>query len=139
MPSQSGASFRSFLGIPASKPSPADTVLIIVDAQNEYAHGLLAIHEVEKSRKVIGQVVQKWRSAPDGGGKVVHVLHKTPEGAPLFTAGTELEREFEELEPMRGEEVIEKNKPCAFSDTGLDKHLKTLGMTKILLVGKKPL
>lgn len=33
---QSGKSFRSFLGIPRSKPTPEDSVLVIVDAQNEY-------------------------------------------------------------------------------------------------------
>ncbi|KAL8679572.1 MAG: hypothetical protein Q9186_004166 [Xanthomendoza sp. 1 TL-2023] len=99
---QSGKSFRSFLGLPDSKPTPNDTVLIIIDAQNEYDHGLLAIHEVDKSRKVIGQVLQKWR---DGKGDVVHILHETPEGAPLFTPGTELEREFEEFGVREGEEA----------------------------------
>ncbi|KAL8885110.1 MAG: hypothetical protein Q9215_006978, partial [Flavoplaca cf. flavocitrina] len=62
-PHQSGHSFRSFLALPDSNPTPTDTVLIIIDAQNEYDHGLLAIHEVEKSRKVIAQVLEKWRGA----------------------------------------------------------------------------
>ncbi|KAL8991905.1 MAG: hypothetical protein Q9169_007546 [Polycauliona sp. 2 TL-2023] len=129
---QSGSSFRSFLGLPDSNPSPNDTVLIIVDAQNEYDHGLLAIHDVASSRAVIGKVLEKWRKA---GGDVVHVLHEVPEGAPLFTPGTELEGEFEELGVREGEEVIRKPKPCAFSDTTLDAHLKKLGKTKIVLVG----
>ncbi|KAL8768277.1 MAG: hypothetical protein Q9209_005416 [Squamulea sp. 1 TL-2023] len=98
---QSGKSFRALCGLPDSKPTPQDSVLIIVDAQNEYDHGLLAIHEVQKSRKVIGQVLQKWR---DAGGKIVHVLHKVPEGTPLFTPGTELAEEFEELQ-ARGNEA----------------------------------
>ncbi|KAL8816853.1 MAG: hypothetical protein Q9223_004205 [Gallowayella weberi] len=139
---QSGRSFRSLLGLPDSKPTPSDSVLIIIDAQNEYDHGLLAIHEVEKSRQVIGQVLQKWR---DGKGDVVHILHETPEGAPFFTPGTELEREFEELGVWEGEEVrlffllwpvvIRKPKPCAFSDTPLHSHLQKLGKQKIVLVG----
>lgn len=99
---QSGKSFRALCGLPDSKPTPQDSVLIIVDAQNEYDHGLLAIHEVQESRKVIGQVLQKWR---DAGGKVIHVLHKVPEGAPLFTPGTELAEEFEELR-ARNDEVV---------------------------------
>lgn len=33
---QSGKSFRSFLGVQPSKPTPEDSVLVIVDAQNEY-------------------------------------------------------------------------------------------------------
>lgn len=101
---QSGKSFRSFLGLPDSKPTPTDSVLIIVDAQNEYDHGLLAIHEVQKSRDAIGKVLEKWRN---GGGEIVHILHKVPDGAPLFTPGTELAEEFEELRPKDGEEVCD--------------------------------
>jgi len=118
---QSGKSFRSFLGVPPSKPTPKDSVLVIVDAQNEYGktlppapnplsyrlsgldfadpefapdHGLLAISDVKASRAVIGDVLGKYR---DAKGDVVHVKHETPDGAPLFTPGTELAQEFSEL------------------------------------------
>ncbi|KAL8834007.1 MAG: hypothetical protein Q9176_007699 [Flavoplaca citrina] len=129
---QSGRSFRSLLNLPDSNPTPSDTVLIIIDAQNEYDHGLLAIHEVEKSRKVIAQVLEKWRGT---GGDVVHILHRVPEGAPLFTPGTELAEEFGEVRARSGEEVIHKPHPCAFTDTPLNDHLKKLGKNKIVLVG----
>lgn len=99
---QSGKSFRSFLGIPPSNPTPSDSVFVIVDAQNEYDHGLLAVSNVEESRANIGAVLQRYR---DAGGDVVHVRHSTPDGAPLFTPGTELADEFEELEPREGEKV----------------------------------
>lgn len=102
MPSQSRQSFRSFLGIPPSKPNPADTVLVIVDAQNEYDHGKLAIVDLTSSRTVIANTLKKWR---DAKGDVVHVLHDTPDGAPLFTPGTELAKEFEELGIREGEGV----------------------------------
>jgi hypothetical protein len=36
--------------------------------------------------------LEKYRKA---NGKIVHVLHQTPEGAPIFTPGTELAKEFE--------------------------------------------
>lgn len=103
MPSQqSGHSFRSFLGIPPSNPTPSDSVYVIIDAQNEYDHGLLAISNVQSSRANIAAVLQRYR---DVGGDVVHVRHSTPEGAPLFTPGTELAEEFEELVPRGGEKV----------------------------------
>ncbi|KAL8629640.1 hypothetical protein Q9189_004658 [Teloschistes chrysophthalmus] len=132
MSNQSGISFRTLLSLPASHPSPADTALIIIDAQNEYAHGKLAIFEVEKSRRVIGEVVGKWRG---GKGEVVHICHETPAGAPVFTPGTELAGDFEEIRAVEGEEVIWKPKPCAFSDTTLDAYLKDRKINKILLVG----
>ncbi len=57
-------------------------------------HGLLAISDVKSSRAVIGDVLKKYR---DAKGDVVHVRHDTPDGAPLFTPGTELAEEFSEL------------------------------------------
>lgn len=98
-PPQSGKSFRSLLGVPPSKPTPSDSVFIIVDAQNEYDHGALAISDVSSSRKVLHDVLEKYRGAK---GDVVHVVHGTPEGAPVFTPGTELAEEFEELQPKSG-------------------------------------
>lgn len=99
---QSGKSFRSFLGLPPSNPTPKDSVYVIVDAQNEYDHGLLAVSNIAESRANIGAVLKKYR---DAGGDVVHVTHTTPDGAPLFTPGTELAKEFEELKPKEGEKV----------------------------------
>ena len=55
-----------------------------------------------ESRANIGAVLQKYR---DAGGDVVHVTHVTPEGAPLFTRGTDLAEEFDELRPKEGEKV----------------------------------
>ncbi|KAI4116977.1 MAG: hypothetical protein LQ338_007629 [Usnochroma carphineum] len=127
-PPQSGKSFRSLLGIPPSNPTPTNSTLILIDCQNEYDHGALAIHDVASSRAVIGQVLKKYR---DAGGDVVHVVHRTPEGAPLFTPGTELAEEFDELRPKGGEEVVGKVKPCAFSDTDLNETLKKLGKEKL--------
>ena len=102
MAPQSGKSFRSILGVPPSKPTPSDSVFVIVDAQNEYDHGALAISDVASSRKVIHNVLEKYRAAK---GDVVHVLHDTSKEAPLFTSGTELAEEFEELKPGSGEKV----------------------------------
>ena len=102
MTEQSGRSFRSFLGVPPSEPTLSDSALVIVDAQNEYDHGLLAISNVKSSRATIKSLLDKYREA---NGDVVHVLHDTPDGAPLFTPGTELAEEFSELQPKDSEKV----------------------------------
>lgn len=90
------SSFRDLLGIPASTASTSDSALIIIDAQNEYASGALTVTNAAKSGKVIADLLEKYRAA---NGKVIHVLHKTPEGAPIFTPGTELADEFKDLKP----------------------------------------
>ena len=85
------ASFRDLLGIRPGTASTSDSALIIIDAQNEYAQGQLKVTNAESSGKAIASLLEKYRAA---GGKIVHVMHQTPEGAPIFTPGTELANEF---------------------------------------------
>ena len=99
----SATSFRNdILGIPRSTASPKDSVLVIIDAQNEYASGKLKVANIASTRKAIGALLDKYRSS---GGKIIHVKHSVPDGAPVFTPGTELFDEFDELAPRDGEKV----------------------------------
>lgn len=66
----SAASFRSMVGLEPATASPKDSVLVIIDAQNEYALGKLKVSNVAQSRKVIAELLGKYRSS---GGKIVHV------------------------------------------------------------------
>lgn len=65
----------------------------------------------------------------------MHVLHQVPDGAPIFTPGTDLAEEFEELRPKEGEKVVKKLHPSAFAETELDGLLKKDGVKKVVLVG----
>lgn len=125
-------SFRQLIGVPPSTASPSDSTLIIIDAQNEYAEGALKVRNVETSRKVIESLLQKYRAA---GGNIVHVVHDTPSGAPVFTPGTKLAEEFEELTPKSGEKVVHKNYPSSFAATDLQEFLEGVGSKKLVLVG----
>ncbi len=125
-------SFRQLLGMPPSTASPSDSALVIIDAQNEYAEGKLAVSNAPETRKVISSLLEKYRKA---NGKIVHVVHIVPEGAPVFTPKTKLAEEYEELKPKDGEKVIEKNHPSSFADTNLHDYLNGIGSKKIVLVG----
>lgn len=125
-------SFFQILGIPPSTASTSDSALIIIDAQNEYASGKLAVTNAEESGKVITNLLERYRAAK---GKIIHILHKTPEGAPVFTPGTPLAHEFLALSPKEGEEVIWKVHPGSFADTNLDAVLKGWGIKKVVLTG----
>lgn len=87
-------SFRQLVGQADGTASTSDSALIIIDAQNEYASGALTVTNAAASGKAIASLLEKYRSA---NGKLVHVLHKVPEGAPVFTPGTELANEFKEV------------------------------------------
>ncbi|KAG5660921.1 hypothetical protein KAF25_002564 [Fusarium avenaceum] len=128
----SAKSFRELIGVQPSSASTSDSVLIIIDAQNEYAEGHLKVTNVAESRKVIAALLEKYRSA---NGDIVHVVHATPEGAPVFTPGTKLADEFDELKPKDGEAVIQKNFPGSFAKTDLQDVLDKAGKKKVVLTG----
>lgn len=87
---------------------------------------------VDSTRKAIAQLLEKYRAA---SAPLVHIVHKTPDGAPLFTPGTSLAKEFSELEPKSGEKVIVKEHPGSFSGTDLDTYLKGTQKQKLVLTG----
>ena len=125
-------SFRQMLGVPPSVASPSDSTLIIIDAQNEYSEGQLKVTNATASREVIASLLSKYRNA---GGEVVHIVHKTPAGAPVFTPDTNLAEEFEELTPRADEKVIEKVHPSSFADTELHEFLEGKRASKLVLTG----
>ncbi|KAJ7508333.1 Isochorismatase-like protein [Mycena galericulata] len=128
-------SFRNIVGASPSTATTTDSVLIIIDAQNEYAVGELAVTGLETSRPAIGALLQRYRAA---GGAVAHIVHRVPEGAPVFTAGTSLAEEFTELQPPPGsttEFVVGKRFPGSFAETTLQEEIKKTGLRKVVLVG----
>lgn len=62
-------------------------------------------------------------------------MHKTPDGAPVFTPSTSLAEEFSELTPLPTEKVIYKEHPGSFTGTDLDEFLKSTGRNKLVLCG----
>lgn len=62
-------------------------------------------------------------------------MHRTPDGAPVFTPGTSLAEEFSELTPKAGEKVIGKQFPGSFTSTDLEEYLKSTGKNKVVLCG----
>merc|ERR1711934_1277199 len=103
------ATARSMLGIQPSTASTSDSALVIIDAQNEYANGLLQVTNVDQSRVAIASLLQKYR---DAKAPVIHVVHEVPEGAPVFTPGTALAAEFDELKPLEANRSSPRTSPA---------------------------
>jgi len=125
-------SFHELVGVGPSNASTKDSVLIIIDAQNEYADGLLKTENVASTRKAIATLLEKYRGVD---GSIVHVVHQAPDGAPVFTPGTELAEEFSELAPKEGEKLITKLHPGSFTGTDLQEYLVSTGKSKVVLTG----
>jgi nicotinamidase-related amidase len=130
--SSNAISLLQSLGVSASTASTSDSVLIIIDAQNEYASGILKTEGVESTRAAIAALLEKYRAA---NAPIVHVIHAVPDGSPIFTPNTHLANEFCELEPRDDETVVKKTEPGSFTGTPLQEILEKTGRQKIVLTG----
>jgi len=65
----------------------------------------------------------------------VHIVHKVPDGAPVFTPSTSLAEEFSEIAPKGSEKVIAKEQAGSFTGTDLEEYIKSTGKNKLVLVG----
>ncbi len=127
-------SFRDLLGVSPSIVSPSTSTLLIIDAQNEYASGQLKTANISSTRSAISSLLTTYRksSKPEN---IIHITHQVPEGAPVFTPGTELAKEFEELEPREGEKVVKKSHPGSFTGTDLGSYLQKKDSKQVVLAG----
>ena len=95
-------------------------------AHPRYATGHLTTHNVTSTRRAIHAQLTRFRQADR---PIIHVLHDSPAGAPIFTPGTPLALEFEELTPEDGEAVVRKEHPGSFTDTPLADILASLAVS----------
>ncbi|KAH8800157.1 isochorismatase family protein [Xylogone sp. PMI_703] len=123
---------RSILGLPPSIPSLHDSVLVIIDAQNEYLNGTLRVNNINTSLKVIYSLLERYRNA---GGHVIHVVHEFPPPTPIYTKNTPLAEIVDELKPLSTEPVIYKSHASVFTDTPFLEKLREIGKSKLVLVG----
>ncbi|MGE5511968.1 MAG: cysteine hydrolase family protein [Bacteroidota bacterium] len=118
-------------GADLTPPPLAQSVLVIIDAQNEYLDGKLALPGIGPAVDAIARLLAEARRA---GTPIVHVAHKGRAGG-LFDRDGHGGAIIEAVQPAGGEIVIEKPLPNAFAQTDLNAELKVLGRTQIVIAG----
>lgn len=108
----------------------AESVVVVIDAQQEYVDGALPLAGVEQAVAAAARLVQRARAA---GAPVVHVLHRG--GGRLFNPAGRLFAAVEPLAAQTGEAVVEKRLPNAFAGTSLQQVLKATGRDRLIVVG----
>jgi nicotinamidase-related amidase len=96
-------------------PRLGAATLILIDYQNEYLDGPLALTGAEEA---IAQAERLLRAARRAGGRIVHVAHKGAPGG-LFDRSQARGAIVAALAPGAGEAIVEKPRPNAFSGTDL--------------------
>lgn len=136
MSSSAIPTFRSLAQIPNSTASVSDSVLIIIDAQQEYlsGNGPVAIPGIGPSIEANRKLLERYRAAK---GDVIHVLHKAVGAdAPAFSSTSGKLEAIEGLEPREGESVVYKDVASAFAaPSNLEALVKATGKNKIVIVG----
>ncbi|MFT5508675.1 MAG: nicotinamidase-related amidase [Hyphomicrobiaceae bacterium] len=109
----------------------ADACLILIDLQNEYLDGPIAVHGAETA---ISDAQLLLSAARQNRAPVFHVAHKGRPGS-LFDRDAPRGAIVSPLEPVAGEAIIEKHLPNAFAGTDLDALIRATNRNDIIVCG----
>ncbi|MER7463403.1 isochorismatase family protein [Streptomyces sp. NPDC097981] len=124
------ATLREVSGLPGTLPRLAESVLVMVDFQNTYRSGVMALEGAEPALAAGARLLAAARAA---GAPVVHVVNDGGEGSP-YDIRAETGAISAEVAPRDGEPVVVKQVPNAFHATVLEQTLKDLGAGPDLVI-----
>jgi nicotinamidase-related amidase len=117
-------------------PTWGHSVLVLIDAQNEYVDGKLPLEgiaaAVAEARKLLD-------AARETGTPVMHIVHHSPAGSPLFAEGSREAEIIPDLSPLSNEIIIRKTLPNSFAGTTLGDALRDIadreGRKELIIAG----
>ena len=118
-------------GADLSLPKLGAASLVLIDLQNEYLAGPLALSGADAA---IANAARLLAAARNVGAKIFHVAHRGRPGG-LFDRGATRGDIVPALAPLPDEPVIEKELPNAFAGTDLKARLDAAGHRNIVLAG----
>ncbi len=122
----------SMAGANLTPSSLSNSVLVLIDCQQEYVDGLLPLNGVEAALVEVAELLKKARNSET---PIIHIAHRGSEGG-MFDRSGGGKGEFAKLAmPRDGEEVIEKSLPNSFTGTSLEEQLKRIGRGELIICG----
>ncbi len=109
----------------------ANATLLLIDLQNEYLKGPIAL---PGAAPAIAEARRLLEAARTAGAPVIHVAHKGRAGS-LFDRDAPRGQIVDALEPATGEPVIEKGLPNAFAGTTLAAALTEADRKELIVAG----
>ncbi|MFE1409667.1 isochorismatase family protein [Streptomyces sp. NPDC085524] len=116
---------RDVIGLDSRPPRLAGTTLVLIDFQNTYRTGVMALEGAEEALAAGARLLTAARAA---GIAVVHVADAG------YDTDSELGAISPEVAPAEGEPVVLKSVPDAFHGTDLEKILRELGAGQDLVL-----
>ncbi|MGQ0684758.1 cysteine hydrolase family protein [Bradyrhizobium sp.] len=118
-------------GADLDPPRLADCCLVMIDLQNEYLSGPIALPDAQAATANAAQLLTRARQQ---GAAIFHIAHRGRAGS-LFDRAAERGAIIASVAPQAGEAVLEKELPNAFAGTGLQAQLAATGRKNIVLAG----
>lgn len=122
---------RDLSGQPAAPAPLSDTALILVDAQNTYREGVMALDGVETALRHCAELLERARRA---NVPVIHIQHDSGPGSP-YDIRAHIGAIADEVAPRAGEAVVVKAFPNSFVGTDLDARLQAAGRRRLVVAG----
>ncbi|MBZ9765122.1 cysteine hydrolase [Mesorhizobium sp. CA8] len=119
------------MSAPATQPRRA---LVVVDVQNDYNGGSLAIQH-PPFNEAVANVARAMDAAAAAGIKIVVVKQMAPETSPIFAKGSHGGELHPEIARRGRDHYIEKTLPSAFTGTDLEDWLRANAIDTIAVVG----
>ncbi|MEV7725245.1 isochorismatase family protein [Streptomyces sp. NPDC087917] len=120
---QPSRTLRDVSGLDNRPPRLGDSILVLIDFQNTYRTGVMALEGAEEALAAGARLLERARAA---GIPVVHVLNDGGENTP-YDIRAHIGAISDEVAPVEGEAVVVKEFPNAFHLTELEKTLTDLG------------
>ena len=108
-----------------------DACLILIDFQNEYLSGPIAVADAQPA---IAEAERLLKAARSAQAPVFHIAHKGKAGG-LFDRDAPRGQIVPQLSPLAGEMLVEKPLPNAFAHTPLGDHLASAQRKELILAG----
>lgn len=121
---QPSTTLRDVIGLDNQPPRLSETALILIDFQNTYRTGVMALEGAETALAAGARLLERARAA---GTPVVHILNDGGENTP-YDIRAHIGAISDEVAPVDGEAVVVKQFPNSFHATDLEKTLSDLGI-----------
>ncbi|MFH8793693.1 isochorismatase family protein [Streptomyces sp. NPDC017941] len=114
---------RDVIGLDNEPPRLSESALILIDYQNTYRTGVMALEGAEEAVAAGARLLERARAA---GTTVVHVINDGGEGTP-YDIRAHIGAISDEVAPVDGEPVVVKQFPDSFHATDLEQVLRDRG------------
>ncbi|MFD1933204.1 MULTISPECIES: cysteine hydrolase family protein [Nonomuraea] len=122
MSTTASPTLRQVIGLPADLARLADATLVLIDYQNTYRTGVMALPGADRALTAGARLLERARAA---GAHVIHVVNDGGRDTP-YDVRAEIGAISSQVAPRDGEPVVVKTFPDAFHQTDLHKILTDL-------------